>query len=198
MINIEELVLQAREHLTELPESVIVSEDSLAALVPSAIAVWQLKTAKDRNKRQNFVVKSEPLTVTDGELDLSAAIETYGFRLDMLEEGDLEFTGSTDKKYGIKFIASRDRLKFPGIQDKFFTLAHLSGTTIQFRDPAAVSPANPLTSLNGEIIIRSVVLPKELTDIPYTVLPELALELADLARRQFNSQNRGLNIPPKR
>ena len=193
MIDTETLILRAREHLTELPESVIFSRENLIALLPSAISAWQTETNQNKTRRQAFVIESDPVEISDGEADLTDEFDDKGFRLDFLLEGDISLlTDGKAAAFNIKFVPSRDRLALIGRQDKFFTLAYLSGTRIYLRSGTGASG-----ELNGELLIRSVVLPADLEEFPSYIEPELATALAKLARMQFSAQNRGLDMPPK-
>lgn len=193
MILLEKLIFQAREQLTELPESVMLSRESLRALVPPAIALWQERTNGNLQKRQNFIRESGDIAVVDGVCDIAEVIDQFGFRLEFIRESDIEIEYPGTPAFQVKFVNSLDRLKMVGRQDKFFTLCYLSGTKMTFRYAGDAY----IDSLNVSFKIRSVVFPTDLTDMNEALLPELSLVLAELAGNQLKEQNRGLNIPPK-
>lgn len=197
MINREKLIHLVREQITELPESVLFSRDNISSLIQPGIALWQEQTNNNKQKRHNFI-QQESVPIANGAADLSSAIDNKGFRLEYIREGDLEITTrDATPNLTVKFVASLNRLKLPGRADKFFVLAYLSGTSIRFRDPDAASGEDPLLTMSGDAVLRSVVLPNYLDGVPESIAPELALVIADLARKQFLEQNRGLNLPIK-
>jgi hypothetical protein len=194
-IDVEELILTARGMLTELPESVTLSRDNMFDIIRPAIQLWQEKTNMDIGKRQNFIVQSNDIDIVEGVADISTAIDTYGYRLDFLHESDiyLTYTGERNANYTVKFVASLNRLMSIGRQDKFFILAYLSGSVITFKSPDEVG----FGSMDGAFQIRSVVIPNNLADMNRSVMPEIAVILADLASKQIKQQNRGLDKPVK-
>lgn len=191
-IVVNDLIMTAREILTELPESVHFSRESLRALVKPAISLWQDRTNADRNKRQNFVVTSNDISIIAGFADIATAVDAYGFRLEYIADADIVLPYG-EPNYRVKFVNSFDRLVSIGRQDKFFTLAYLSGTQITFREAGVVE----LGTLDGTFKIVSPVIPSNLATLNAGVMPEIAIAVADLARAQMREQNRGLNIPPK-
>lgn len=187
-IEIEKLILQARESVTELPESVTLSRESLYALIPQAILVWQERTNENPQKRQNFIRESGEISITDGTADIESEVNEKGFRLEYIKASDIEIATGQNPRFQVKFVNSLDRLRMAGIQDRFFILAYLSGYKITFKD-AGEEPG----TMNGAFTLRSVVLPTDLTDMNESVLPELALVLGELAKNQLAQQNRGLD-----
>jgi hypothetical protein len=194
-INTEELIFEARAMLTELPESVTLSRDNLFDMIRPAIQLWQEKTNADIGKRQNFIKQSTDINIVDGFADISTVVDSLGYRLDFLHESDIyvPYAGEVNANYTVKFVNSLNRLMSIGRQDKFFVLAFLSGSSITFKEPGEVG----FGSMNGTFQIRSVVIPTDLTQMPASVMPEIAVILADLAAKQIKQQNRGLDRTPK-
>lgn len=183
----------ARDLLTDLPESVTLPRDVLFSMIKPAIAIWQLQTNDDPQRRQNFIVASAPIAIAAGEADISAEVEAKGFRLDLIKESDIELPGSGEVNFAVKFMSSLDRFKMRGRQDRFFYKCYMSGTRLRFCEPGA----NWDDGYNGSLVLRSVVLPNDPGTMSKTLMPELAIVIADLARKQIREQNRGLNRPPK-
>jgi hypothetical protein len=192
-IDPEKLVLTARDMLTELPESVTLSRDNLFGMIKPAISVWQDQTNNDPAKRQNFVV-------TSTDVDIEAGIAEYlpqgrrckGFRVEFFADGDVSLT--TDGVTGYrpaKFVSSRDRLYRNGRQDKFRDLIYLQGMQLLVKGKGETVPENT----NGTLVIASPVIPSDLADINGAVMYEIATVMADLAKKQLQQQNRGLDRP---
>jgi hypothetical protein len=194
-IDSEDLILTARSMLTELPESVMLSRDNMFDQISPAISLWQERTNADLGKRQNFIRQSGDINIVDGVADISQAITDYGYRLDFLHDSDIyiPYTGERNANYTVQFVASLNRLMSIGRQDKFFVLAYLSGETITFKFPEEVG----FGSIDATFQIRSVVIPGDLSKIPASVMPDIAVILADLASKQIRQQNRGLDRPVK-
>lgn len=188
-IDVDQLVLLAREQLTELPESVIFSRENLRALVPSAVALWQEQTNSNHEKRHAFLKESDDIDVEANVADIADAVDEYGFRLDFIRDSDVLVSYDSPIKLRTVFVSSIDRLRMPGRQDRFFVLAYLRGTQIEFCHPNFIE-------WSGTFRLRSVVIPFDLWEIPAPLAPELALVVAELARREFTQQNRGLNVEP--
>lgn len=194
-IDVEELILAARDMLTELPESVVFSRDNLLGLVKPAISLWQDQTNENPQKRQNFIVESAAVVVAAGVCDLAAEIDSKGFRLEFIKENDIALTitgGITQAPdLMVKFVNSLNRLKMKGRQDRFFTLAYLSGTLITFKQAGSTA----VDEIAGTLKLRSPVIPSDLSTMNKAVMYELAILVADLAKQQFRQQNRGLDKP---
>lgn len=188
------LILTAREMVTELPESVDFSRESLRMMIKPAISIWQNQTNDDPQRRQNFIVESDAITIAAGQADLSTQIDTKGFRVDFIKESDIviAYSGSGIINYKVKFVNDFDRLISPGRQDKFFILAYLSGKQITFKDAGQIN----VDTIGGSFKIRSVVIPSDLAGLPASVMPEIALVIADLCKKRIKDQNRGLNMKP--
>lgn len=185
-----QLVLTARDMVTDLPESVTLPRDAIFSMIPSAIAIWQLQTANDPEKRQNFIVESGTITMTNNVADIASEIASKGFRMEFIHESDIEisYTGSTN--FTVKFIKTLDRFKLRGRQDKFFVKCYMSGTTLRFCKANAAWTEDWDTTFK----IRSVVIPSDLTSLSPSVLPEIAIVLADELRKMMpREKNFGLN-----
>ncbi len=194
-IDIEQLILMAREQLSELPESVHYSRESLRALIKPAIALWQEETNANLQKRQSFIVPSAAIPVVAGVADLSSEIDDKGFRLDWIKESDIEIGYSPDQQppFTVKFVNSLDRLKMIGRQDRFFYLAYLSGKSLRFREPGQTAT----NTFNANIFIRSAVIPSDPASLDAGIMPDIATAIANLARQsQPRPENRGLDIAP--
>jgi hypothetical protein len=192
-IDLNTLVLTAREQLTELPESVQFSRENLRALIAPAISAWQEQTNDDPNKRQPFIVESGAITIVNGLADILAEVEARGFRLDFIKDSDIEIAYAKTPVFQVKFVNSLDRLQMHGRQDRFLIKVYRSGTRFYFKDAGATD----ITSMNGSFTLRSVVIPNDPAQLPASVMPQIATAIADLARKQLAQQNRGLNMPPK-
>ena len=197
MIELDEIVFAAREQLTELPESVTLSRQSLRAMVPASIALWQNEINANPARRHNFLQRSPNIRIASGVADISQVVETMGYRLDFIHESDIEIAYSKQPVLHVRFVNSKNRLYLGSRQDRFYVLAYLTGTKITFRDPDAAANVDATATMNGQFTMRSVVLPTDLSKMPRSVLPDLAVALADLARQQLREQNRGVNIAPK-
>lgn len=191
-IDLSQLVLTAREMLSELPESVHFSRENLRALVKPAISLWQSQTNADITRRQNFIVDSAAINVVDGVADIGPEVDAKGFRLDFIRESDIVLPYQLPT-YTVKFVNSFDRLMSTGRQDKFYILAYLSRTRLTFREAGEVL----IDTMNGTFILRSTVIPVDPAVMPVSVMPEIAMVIADLARARESKENRGLDIPPK-
>lgn len=196
MINPEELVLMARDGLTELPESVIFSRENLRGLIPQAIALWQERTNSNPEKRHPFLVLSDNIKIQSGVADISEAVEDFGYKLEYISDSDIIITGENLPRKKVNFVYSWDRLVSPGIQDKFFILGYLEGMTITFRNPVVIPDQDPLKTLNAQFKLNSVVLPNSLEDTPKSVIADLALALAEIAKGQYRQQNKGIDTAP--
>lgn len=185
-----QLVLTARDMVTDLPESVTLPRDAIHSIIPSAIAIWQLQTANDPEKRQNFIVESGTITMTNNVADLAAEIASKGFRMEFIHEGDIEISYAGTMNFTVKFIKTLDRFKIKGRQDAFFIKCYMSGTTLRF-----CKANSPWTEdWDTTFKIRSVVIPSDLTLLPPSVLPELAIVLADELRKTLpREKNLGLS-----
>lgn len=196
-INTDELVLTARDLITELPESVIFSRENLFSLIKPAISLWQDQTNSDPQKRQNFIVESGLIFIASGIADLSSEIGLKGFRVEFIKDSDvtLSIAGVAPQvpQLNVKFVNSVNRLAIVGRQDRFFHLVHLSGSRMTIR--AAGSPS--IAATNGTLTLRAPVIPSDLTTLNKPVMYEIAILLADLAKQQYKEQNRGLDIPVK-
>lgn len=192
-INPEELILAARDMLTELPESVIFSRDNLQGLIKPAIAVWQEQTNNDPQKRHDFIVESNDITIILGVADISTEVDATGFRVDFLKEGDIEIAYAKSPNFTVKFVNSLDRLKMKGRQDQFFMKVYLNGMEMRFKEPGLAD----IDTLNGTFRIRSVVIPSNLADLSRSVMPMIATVVADLAKKQFAEKHRGVELPVK-
>lgn len=196
-INVEELLLTVRDLLTELPESVIFSRDSLLGMVKPAIAQWQDATNEDPQRRQNFIVESDPITIAAGVADLSAQVDAKGFRLEFVKENDIALTvtgySSQTPNYQVKLVNSLDRLMTKGRQDKFYHLAYLSGTKLTLR----TAGTTVINGMAGSLKLRAPVIPADLATMNKPMMYELAAVIADMAKKQFLQQNRGLDVPVK-
>ena len=192
-IDIKQLVLMAREQLSELSSAVHFSEENLYALIRPAIAMWQEETNNDPQKRQSFIVESGKISPVAGVYDLSDAIDTYGFRLDWLKESDIEiaYDPAQAPEFTVKFVNSLDRLKMVGRQDKFFHLAYLSGTNLRMRKAGSTTA----DAMMDDIVIRSAAIPSDPSELNAGIMPELSTAIANLARREIMAENRGLNVP---
>ena len=200
MINPLELITIARDALTELPESVIFSRENLLGLIPSAISIWQERTAKNPAKRHNFIQESGAIQIRNGVANISEAIDEYGYKLEYIEGSDvvIDLAYSPDlPNKRVVFVNSIDRLHAPGRADKFYILGYLLGTTITFHNPIAAVGEDATTTLNSRFKLRSVVMPNDLADIPESVAPEIGLIIAEIAKGQFRQQNKGLDLNPK-
>lgn len=190
-IDVNDLIFRAREQVTGLPESVEFPRDAVRAVIPSAIAVWQERTAADPEKRQNFIRESDPIVIdTDGVADIEEQVNAKGFRLEFINASDIELTYSADIKFSVKFVNSLDRFLMQGRQDAFFIKAYQSGPKIRFRQPSGLP-------IEADLVLRSVVLPSDLEDMNASILPELATIVAEILKKRFYNQNRGLDIQPK-
>lgn len=189
-ISIDELVFQAREQITGLPESVEFPRDAIRAVIPAAIAVWQERTNANPEKRQNFIRESSPITILANVADLESEVNAKGFRLEFISAADIEIAYETELRLPVKFVNSLSRLRLAGRQDRFFIKAYLSGTRLTFYQPSG-------EEVNGSFTLRSVVLPSDLTDMNESILPELATIVAELLKKRYYQQNRGLDINPK-
>lgn len=192
-IDTEELILMARDMLTDLPESVSIPRDMLYTLIKPAIALWQLQTNDDPARRQNFIVASDAQVITDTVCNLSGAIDTFGFRMDMIKEGDIEIAYAGEVNFKVKFFNSLDRFKIRGRQDKYFYKCYISGTTLRFIQPGASATA----LFSGSFVLRSVVIPSDPASLNQAVMPEIAINIADLVRKQIRMNNKGAERPPK-
>jgi hypothetical protein len=197
-ITLDELVSASRELVTELPESVIFSYENIAALIPSAIALWQQKTNNDVSKRQAFIQESENISLTSvtgfgAEANILPQVDAKGFKLEFIKDSDIEIAYATggEPNFTVKFVPSLDRLKIFGRGDKFFIKAYLSGTNIKFRKSDGLA-------FTGTMKIKSVVLPSDLTTLPASVKGDLALIVAELAKLEIREKNLGLNISPQK
>lgn len=192
-IDTEELVLMARDMLTDLPESVSIPRDMLFTLIKPAIALWQLQTNDDPARRQNFIVESNSQTITANVCDIATAIDTYGFRMDLIKEGDIEMTYAGEVSFKVKFFNSLDRFKLRGRQDKYFYKCYMSGTKLRFIEPGASSS----DTFAGTFVIRSACIPSDPAALNQSVMPEIAINIADLVRKQIRMNNKGAERPPK-
>lgn len=191
-IDLLQLILTAREMLTEEPEAVSYSRENLRALVRPAISLWQLQTNADITRRQNFIVDSAAIAIVDGVADIGPEVDAKGFRLDFIRESDIVLPYQLPT-YTLKFVNSFDRLMSAGRQDKFYILAYLSGTRLTFREAGEVL----IDTMNGDFILRSTVIPIDPSVMPVSVMPEIAMVIADLARARAPKENRGLDISPQ-
>ena len=189
-ITVDELVFQAREQITGLPESVEFPRDAIRAVIPAAIAVWQERTNANPEKRQNFIRESAPITIVEDVADLESEVNAKGFRLEFIHGSDIEIAYDVEIPLPVKFVNTLDRFKLAGRQDAFFIKAYLSGTRLMFRQPSG-------EAMNGSFTLRSAVLPTDLTQMNKAILPELATIVAELLKKRFYQQNRGLDINPK-
>ena len=194
MIDSLELILLARDGLTELPESVIFSRENLLGLIPQAITLWQDRTNANPEKRHNFLILSDNISIRNSAADISEALDEFGYRVEYIAGSDVLLEGTNLPKKKVTFVNSWDRLAHPGRQDKFSNLAYLQGKIITFRNPLATGNTDPLKSLNARFKLNSVVIPNDLNEIPNSVMSDLALILAEIAKGEFRQQNRGLDI----
>lgn len=184
-INVEELILAARDILTEEPESAEYSRDALLGLVKPAIVAWQDQTNQDVQKRQNFVVQSAAITITNGIADLSTEIDSKGFRIEFIKDSDIEVAISgvspISPEILVKLVSTKDRLNYRGRQDKFFVVGYLSGSRITFRAPGS----GAINSLNGTMTLRAPVIPSDLTAMNKPIMYELAIVIAQMAKQKY-------------
>jgi hypothetical protein len=191
-INEQELILTAREMLTELPEAVHFSRENLRALIQPAIWLWQEKINDDPRKREQFIVESDAITISQGQADISTEVDAKGFRLDFIRDSDIVIAYGLPN-YTVKFVNSLNRLSSIGRQDKFYVLAYMSGSHITFKDAGSVD----IDDINGSFTLRSIALPTSLDALPSSAKAELSIILADLAKTEIGQQNRGLDVPPE-
>jgi len=177
-IDANDLVLRAREHLLESDESVKFTTERLYALIPSALSKWIERTGKDPRKRLNFLAETADITVTAGVADVESAIEAKGIQAQFVTGDHIVFSYGGNPNLAIQMVNSRDRLRLGGIQDRFFVMVYFDGKKMYFRNPAD----GALNSFSGTFKIRSVAVPRDLTDIPNSVEGELASILAEVAR----------------
>lgn len=87
---------------------------------------------------------------------------------------------SSESDFQVAFVNSRDRLILGGRQDRHFITAYFDGKKMYLRDPDAAS-GNPLTSFNGSMTVRGIVVPTALTNVPAGLVGDLAIVLAEMA-----------------
>ena len=191
--NTEELVLMARDMLTDLPESVSIPRDMLYTLIKPAIALWQLQTNNDPARRQNFIVASNTQNIVANVCDLANAIDTYGFRMEFIKEGDIEITYAGQVNFTVKFINSLDRFKIRSRADKYFIKCYMSGTVLRFCAPDSAWS----TAFAASFVLRSAVIPSDPASLNTGIMPEIAINIADLVRKQLRMNNKGVERPPK-
>lgn len=189
-IDVNTLIFRAREQITGLPESVEFPRDAIYAVIPSAIAVWQERTNANHEKRQNFIRQSDPIAINDNVADIEEQVNLKGFRLEFINASDVEISYDAVVQLPLKFVNSLDRFNLVGRQDAFFIKAYQSGMKIRFRQPSG-------DPIEQDLVIRSVVMPSNLEDMNEAILPELALIVAEIMKKRYYTQNRGLDIPPK-
>lgn len=185
------LILRTRDLLTDLPEAVTLPRDQLFSMIGPAIAVWQAEIERDPEKRQLFTVTTDNIVVVNNVADIADAVNDHNLRLDKIKDADIEVVSGATTRFEVKMVNSHDRLRVRSAADRFFAKAYLSGTRLTI-----VPPGASLTGAwGGEIRITGLSMPQDLEALPQSAEPDLAIIIADIARKTIRQQNRGLDRP---
>lgn len=93
MIEAGTLVATSREILTETDPALEVSNERLHALIQPCLNEWRTRTLKNREKLKNFMIETDPVTITNGEADLTDTLDTYGIPAEEIKKAQINIPG---------------------------------------------------------------------------------------------------------
>lgn len=190
MISENELIQRTRSILTERNQSQIHPLQEIRALIP--IAVGMLYDRDASKFSEEFKATTAEITVGAGnKVDIATAIDAVGIRLSSVINADVDIVtltgaGAARPNFNVDWVSTADRLAGNGIQDGLFILAFLDNTVLNLK--------NGTRNLQGTTFKITAPAIPPIGNLPYSLLPAIAVILAELLTNENGANQTGLSL----
>lgn len=180
------LVKTARSLLTAMDTAFKLPLTDFYPAVDVAVDEWHFRNRKSPNPRKTLATTGD-ITISAGVAPVRAAIEAVGIYPDKVKDAEIFITYGGDPELSVRFVNSRDRLRFKASHDQYTINAYFDGDKMYFQNVNDVA----LNAVTFQITADANV--KDLALLPNEIFGEIAQILAEIMRK-YNTDNAHLGV----